>query len=432
MFMVDSFFKIAIFAVLPAAFAVLSRVKTEYGVYVAAVSLPLYLFKFKILGIPSTFLEAVICGLFLIWLSRGGLEKAKKLFSEIKEKRIFAAAKSDLAPAKFDLAAGLILFFAGVSVSTILSDDLRTSAGILKGWFAVPFLLFLIVKSEIKTENQIKNIFRALSFSGAAVALVSLGYFFSGRLTFDGRLAAFYLSPNHLAMFLAPISVLTAGLFFLSSSRREKTAFGGAFVLMLTVLYLTYSFGAWIALFSAAAILFLLGHFASKLKSLPILALVAVILVLLAFQIGGEKFQNLFSERSSLASRVMIWKAALAIGKDNPVFGVGPGMFQKHYLDYQKYFSPYLEWAVPQPHNLFLAFWLQAGIAGFFGFILIIISFFKEKIPVLLRKKEREQILKNPYFWPALAMLVILIHGLIDTPYFKNDLSSLFWIILAL
>lgn len=387
----------------------------ETGVCLAALFLPLYIFKFNLWGLPLNFFEVFVYFLFLIWFSRGGFEKAGKLFSEIKENRIFAA--------------GLILFFAGVSVSTILSDDLRTSAGILKGWFIAPFLLFLIAKTEIKTENQIKNIFRALSFSGAAVSAVSLFYFFSGRLTFDGRLVAFYLSPNHLAMFLSPILLLTAGLVFVSPNRREKILYGAAAVLTAAAVYLTYSYGAWFALFSAAAVFFLLG---SEMSKWEFLSLAAVVLILFGFQIGGEKFQNMFSERSSLESRVMIWRAALAIGKDNFIFGIGPGMFQKYYLDYQKYFPPYLEWAVPQPHNLFLAFWLQAGIAGFSGFILIIVSFFKEKIPVLLRKKEREQTLKNTNFWLALAMLVILIHGLIDAPYFKNDLASLFWIILAL
>ena len=29
-------------------------------------------------------------------------------------------------------------------------------------------------------------------------------------------------------------------------------------------------------------------------------------------------------------------------------------------------------------------------------------------------------------------MLIILLHGLVDVPYFKNDLSALFWIILSL
>jgi len=29
-------------------------------------------------------------------------------------------------------------------------------------------------------------------------------------------------------------------------------------------------------------------------------------------------------------------------------------------------------------------------------------------------------------------MIVLLVHGLVDTPYFKNDLSVLFWLIIGL
>lgn len=390
----------------------------ETGVYLAAVFSPLYVLKFSLWGLPMNFFEILVYFLFLIWFSRAGFKGIKNLFFEIGKNKIFAA--------------GLILFFAGALISSALSDDLRTSAGILKGWFIAPFLFFSVIKAEIKTENQIKNIFRALTLSGAAVAAVSLFYFFFGWLTFDGRLAAFYLSPNHFAMYLAPILILAAGLVFVSPNRHEKNIFAAAFVLMSVPLYLTYSYGAWFSLFCVFAVVLFFSEIKSSKKLIFFTLVLMAVSGLFYFQIGGEKFQNLFSERSSFASRLMIWKAALAIGKDNFIFGIGPGMFQKYYLDYQKYFPPYLEWAVPQPHNLFLAFWLQTGIAGLSGFLLILIAFFRKKIPTLLRRKEGEQTLKNPNFWLALAMLIILIHGLIDTPYFKNDLSALFWLLLAL
>lgn len=35
-------------------------------------------------------------------------------------------------------------------------------------------------------------------------------------------------------------------------------------------------------------------------------------------------------------------------------------------------------------------------------------------------------------FGISLALSYILLHGLIDVPYFKNDLSVLFWMLLAL
>ena len=112
----------------------------------------------------------------------------------------------------------------------------------------------------------------------------------------------------------------------------------------------------------------------------------------------------------------MIWSAAGEIIKDNHVFGIGPGTFQKTYLSYaEKFDEPYLEWAVPQPHNIFLAFYLQTGLIGFVGFLLILYWFFS-----------RKHLRMSPVIANVL-MIYILIHGLVDTTYWKNDLSVMFW-----
>ena len=127
-------------------------------------------------------------------------------------------------------------------------------------------------------------------------------------------------------------------------------------------------------------------------------------------------------ERSSFSSRIMIWKSSIKILKDNWVVGIGPGNFQETYLQYQKYSPPYLEWAVPYPHNIFLAFWIQAGIIGLVGFLLLISSWFWK---VLKNKKPQDENLRCAVLG---VMFYILLHGLVDTTYFKNDLAVIFWL----
>jgi O-antigen ligase len=97
-------------------------------------------------------------------------------------------------------------------------------------------------------------------------------------------------------------------------------------------------------------------------------------------------------------------------------------MFQKYYLDYQKYFLPYLEWSVPQPHNIFLAFWLEAGILGLLGFLWLIFLFFKTSI-------KKTAIHKNEYAIILAAIICILVQGFFEATYWKNDLSAVFWIL---
>jgi len=114
--------------------------------------------------------------------------------------------------------------------------------------------------------------------------------------------------------------------------------------------------------------------------------------------------------------------------KNNFIFGIGPGNFQNKYLEYQKYFPPYLEWAVPEPHNIYLAFWLQSGIIGFTGFIILIFSWLKKITKEILNNQKNSHILAVSLG----IMTYILIHGIFDTTYWKNDLSLVFWIIFSM
>ncbi|MCK4525454.1 MAG: O-antigen ligase family protein, partial [Candidatus Andersenbacteria bacterium] len=137
------------------------------------------------------------------------------------------------------------------------------------------------------------------------------------------------------------------------------------------------------------------------------------------------KFDQIINSgsRSSFHSRLMIWNSAGEIIKDNPLFGIGPGTFQETYLSYaEKFDEPYLEWAVPQPHNVFLAFYLQTGLIGFVGFVLILIWFFNCRNRAM------------PCFYNIInaLMIYILIHGLVDTTYWKNDLALMFWLIIGM
>ncbi|MFN3301860.1 MAG: O-antigen ligase family protein, partial [Patescibacteria group bacterium] len=87
----------------------------------------------------------------------------------------------------------------------------------------------------------------------------------------------------------------------------------------------------------------------------------------------------------------------------------------------------------PYPHNLFLAIWTELGIFGLIVFLFILFQFFKSGLQKL--KIENLKTIKNNNLLIISilsAMVTILIHGLVDTPYFKNDLSVLFWLIVGL
>ena len=373
----------------------------QLNIYLIVFLLPLYLICFKIGWVPITFLELMIFGLFLIWL-------ISKLFQGTA-----SSSRNIFYP--------IFLIFLGATISTLFSSNIQISAGIWKSWFLAPLLFFIVLIDSIKTKRQIKNIFFALFLSGIGVSLISFFYWLNNNLTYDGRLQAFYLSPNYLAMYLSPILILSFYLYFCSKKNVYKIILFIIHCLFFVIIYLTYSFGAWLGLLGA--FIFLIINSKHKKINFSYL-LIGILLLLLTCSLFGQmpnqKIQGFLDfSYPSLKSRLIIWQSSWEIIKDHSLIGIGPGMFQKYYLEYQYKFNPYLEWAVPQPHNLFLAFWLQTGLIGLIGLIWLLMIFFRSKHSML-----------NTILMAA--MIYILIHGLIDTTYWKNDLSVIFWLIIAL
>jgi len=328
------------------------------------------------------------------------------------------------------LVIGIALFFLGAIISFIVNPFSLTGLGMLKTWFFFPLLALWL---WLETKPTIEDLARLLLIWLGVVtvsAAGSLAYLFQGELTYDGRLAAWYMSPNYLALFLAPGTLLAHYFFFhpiFSKTRIMRPLICLMLTLLLAALFFTHSYAVWISV-ALAGLLFLFldtAHISSWRKTLATAFLLTVIIgTFILFESGSEKWQALtqFENRSSLSSRMMIWQSAGKMIADNPVFGIGLGRFQEVYLEYQKYFPPYLEWAVPQPHNLYLAVWLQTGLLGLIGFILLV----SRATILLIKNKSRESAL-------LLGLLVLyLLYGLFDTPFFKTDLAFSFWLIIAL
>ncbi len=375
----------------------------ERGIYFVVFCLPLYLIRFNIFNIPTTLLELLIYVLFILWLVKG---------FKFKEFKALLLAHCSLFSAIF-----LILIGAGIAV--FYSWNIRTSLGILKGWFVDPLLFFVVVVSVIKKPKQFKGIFYSLILSGFIISIISLIYLVCGKLDASSRLQIFYTSPNYLAMYLMPIFILSFYLFL----EEKRAIFLFAALLIFLVIVFTESFGAFLGLIFA--LIFGLGVYLYKKKPTHdwlALAGKKLFLIILCFSIVIVLLLiywkiNSIQGKLSLNSRLEIWQRAWNVFKAYPFIGIGPGTFGD-------YFPPYPRWGVPQPHNLYLAFLIQTGIFGFIGFIWLVVWFFKRGF---------EDLKKNLLSLPLLIVMVYFLgHGLVDTTYWKNDLSIFFWLIIGL
>lgn len=138
----------------------------------------------------------------------------------------------------------------------------------------------------------------------------------------------------------------------------------------------------------------------------------------------AEKFKT--TDRSSSLVRTQIWRTSWEMIKERPWFGVGPNAYESIYRQtIPELYWPPLEWLVSQPHNLYLALWLETGPLGLISFLALVILW--------MRRLWRRVLARDAIAIASLsAMAAILAHGFVDTPYFKNDLSLLFALVLLM
>lgn len=327
------------------------------------------------------------------------------------------------------LVKSLALFSGVLLLGTLFSYGMHPSLaglGQIKSFFIFPIILFLFVVTALRGENVPRALEQwryVLLLSAAGAILFGL----NDGFTYDHRLRAWFDSPNLLALFLLPGAVLWWSEAI--SPTRYRIGNWMAWCVVMAALFLTRSYGAVsAALIALAAFVWITRGYvpsASFWRQKLFLVPCILLLVFMSIEGGTDKWTMLASlhERSSLESRLMIWKSATRMIADQPIFGIGPGRFQEVYLAYQAYYPPYLEWAVPHPHNLWLAFWLSSGLLGLIAVIGLLGS-------VMILARPYAMGVKKPLF---LAVLVsFFVAGFLDVPYFRAEFCYMLWLTLAL
>lgn len=409
----------------------------NWGIMLLYALLPVYLLKTEIAGIPTTALElltyaaaaAVLASFFLKPDFRTGvLQRLKKLWNE---NRGFVWTA--------------VIFLGAMAVAAVVTVDLRRSLGVFKGWFFDPMLAAILLYLIARGVKDLTRLVLGLNIMAASLSLYGLWEFFTPPTVLTSavdynaylsRLNSIFQSANYHAFLVAPVVVLTMGVLFWnwqSLSKIFKIIAIGSLVFNVWSLMLTQSYGAFLGIFLAGLfILLALPSSGGRLKTVRIIrtGFLAAVLLSLVVVTNSAKFQrdfNNLSGDSSLRGRIEVWDTSLYIIKSHPVFGLGLGNFDEGYVKYvsEVVKGKPLEDVVIHAHNIFLNFWNESGILGLIAFILLLVMAFR----LLPGAKEAD---KGLALGAAAGLIQILGHGLIDTPYFKNDASYLFWLLIAI
>lgn len=367
--------------------------------------LPLYLLKIDFWGLKNV-LEVLILVCVFVFI-------IKILKKQIKLSQ-FYFLKNYFWP--------LLLLFIALIISILISEDKIRSLGVFKAWFLLPVIFGVIAGSVIEKKKDFLNLVYFFISSALILSFYGIWQFLTGKTLIDGRVGAIFESANYLAMFLG----LALSFVFLINPALPHQNFwrGSKSIIIFGIILITFLLARSEAAF-LGIILAILFAYLLKYKKISVdLVILILILVLLAEvfipNLFYEKIKN--AERNSFSSRLQIWYVSSKILKENPFLGIGLGCFEAIYQKYLPYyFFPPLEWLAPEPHNLFLAFWLQTGILGLMAFFLILRKVLKN-IQNFISKKENFVL-----FGILVALLFVVFQGVIDTPYWKNDFAIVFW-----
>lgn len=393
----------------------LALLRPQWAILACLAILPSYLLKLSIFGIPTTILELSIYAAFV-----------GSFFSLLIFKNNTTPNPSLLRKETGRFSWPIIAFTIITLLSALFSDHLQATLGGWKAWIFDPLLILILIIHFFKPQD-IWKIIATLSASSAVLSFYGLiEYFFYTQQLGDGRLDSVFDPANYHAMFIGPIIVLAIGFIFNQQTPRLwKYCLGIASAINIFALIFAFSYGGYLAVLGGLVIFgFLTLNYAQKKKMILGALIIFIIFIIVASP--TKKFQDLFEfqERSSGHARLEIWQTSWLVFKEHPILGVGLNDFEYHYREnLPRVAFPPLEWLVAQPHNLYLALLTQTGLLGFLAFLWIIVRLFKIKKDTSFR-------LQASGFIAALS--AILIHGLVDTPYFKNDLSIIFWLIVAL
>lgn len=395
-------------------YATLVARRIETAVIVLPAFAPLYLVRFSFGSLPMTMLE-----MLLIILACGAILRSRKTLLASLVPRSATEQALLISIAAFALSA---------SISVAVSPDTRAALGVFKAYFIEPIAYFWIAVSILPSIQSARRIVIGLACMAAFIGATALVQAFTGigipdPWFVERRATGFFPYPNAVGLFIAPLLPLIAVLYW-GGKKWQQCAVGVALMVGFGGIIAAQSMGALAGLMAALAVW---GFFWSKRSRQKTIAVIAAlsIAVVVVLPLRHAVINEVGFRTWSGMVRTVMWSETRDMLFDHWLTGAGLAGYQHVIKDYHG--ADYLEIFL-YPHSMVLNVWSELGLYGLISWLALLIILFTMIISVLRKERVmRDERMRALGFGCIAALIVILIHGLVDVPYFKNDLSFLFW-----
>ena len=313
------------------------------------------------------------------------------------------APKQRRLPSPLWLPGPILLVLSAMLASALAIQPLRALGSAWQG-IVLPLLLFGLVAMQPLSTRRVLSVVAILRAAGLVVAVIGLLQAFesgwadalpgigTGSLLYNRNLAGEYVAVL-LPLVLAPA--------FADAAPRARGGVAAAGLVLVGYLVLTMARGAWVGLLAGVPVAVLLlrtGRNPLPLKAYRWLALPAALLAAVAASSIGsppvpggasdtserrviDEFRSIVDPAAS-HGRLEIWRDSLRLAVDAGTLGVGAGEYRHHVVPYIEASAYGTDWnpatgAFRYPHrahNDFLQLWIETGVGGLLGYLLIVLG----------------------------------------------------------
>ena len=350
----------------------------------------------------------------------------------------------------------VVVYWIAMAIATIFSP-VRSAAIDGLATLTVNITLFMLLARIFRIKELRSGLIFVYLFTAAIVAAYGLrqAYFGADALATwvdpaspsagSTRVYSYLKNPNLLAAYLMPAVSFSAAAAFVWPKWLPKLLAVMLFVMNSACLILTQSRGGWLGFLAMSFLMMVLLVFWWKPKfspfwqkwSLPILLggsaaiVVAAVVLVPPIRYRVVSIVNLRGD-SSNNFRLNVYEAVFEMIRAYPITGIGPGndafnliypLFQRPRYTALSAYSIYFETAV------------EGGIIGITAFVWMLFVAFQQGWVQLVRLYKSVYREGDEGYWLIAAlggMLGLLVQGAFDTVWYRPQVSTLWWMMLAI
>ncbi|MBM4053173.1 MAG: hypothetical protein FJ264_00575 [Planctomycetes bacterium] len=356
----------------------------------------------------------------------------------------------------------IVLFIICLLITSIFSKNPKYCFETLLHDYFKYFIIFFCMVNTIHSIDQIKRIVKAMLITCGLICGYGLYGYYTGIAIRDDRLIATFEYHSRIAKYISLFLPLAICLFIYYRNVLVRICLTGFILISGYSLVLTMNRTSWVA--NLIAVFYIAFALKKRYMLLAVIVLCPLLFVLLPSKYSTHaktitQYDKFFSSNKILGERLMCWKVAIAVIRDYPLLGIGPGKrnFRDIYKTYRKEIKEKEKKSLKSlrdntaktvkekkktdtkkeqtveglshAHNILLHMWVEAGIFGLAIFLWMFIRIFYSATKT--RKSMNGDRFENILLVGITAGLVSIVsHGLTDI-FWKTPESLFLWYVIG-